>query len=298
MSTSLKIFGETYNNVAGIKAKNVNDDTLTYLLPSDFTPSLSGNAITVEDTVDPTGGIIRSIEAVDISDSTITSSSIKTGYVGYTAGGIRVMGSMPEAVSGQTIYTSSNGIDYTPTMIIDVGQIVGRSSEKIWAALDSCGVMDKLVDLTLTGYIQKESSAGNIMSETSSYIFSDYLPNLKRLTVAPIESRNDAGGIDESSRSYFTFGHYALSRSNLRELTLGSLNGAYFKGGGYFRSDMPVPPGKNNVSVGSLDGLRLTIYTDQYMDLAGFYGGNVTDNVASNTIITQYNYLTGEELTA
>ncbi len=293
MSTSLKIFGETYNNVAGIKAKNNNDDTLTYLLPSDFTPSLSGNAITVEDTVDPAGGTIRSIEAVDISDSTITADSIKTGYVGYTASGVRVMGNMTDHVSGQTVYTSGNGLSYTPTMIIDVGQIVGGSSAKIGAALDSCGVMDKLVDLTLTGYIQAENAAGFIMSEYSNYIFSDYLPNLKRLTIAPIESRTYMGTTDESSRSYFTFGHYALSRSNLRELTLGSLNGAYFKGGGYFRADMPVPPGTGGVNVGSLDGLRLTIYTDQYRAVGGFM-----NELAPNTILTQYNYLTGEELTA
>lgn len=282
MSTSLKIFGETYNNVAGIKAKNVNVDTLTYILPSDFTPSLSGNAITIEDTVDPTGGTIRSIEAVDISDSTITADKILHGYVGYTANGMRVMGSAPESVSGQTIYTSSTGRLYTPTMIIDAGGGYLDTELKLY------GTMTYLEDLTIIGNAVRITSG--TLGQNSIFPSTTY-PNLKRLTIALSE-------VNGNATNTVTFGHYAFSDTNLRELTLGRLGGPYFTGGGYFRGDCPVPPGKGVVSVGSLDGLRLTIYTDQYRDLGGFYGGNVTNNVASNTILTQYNYLTGEELTA
>lgn len=296
MSTSLKIFGETYNNVAGIKAKNVNDDTLTYILPSDFTPSLSGNAITVEDTVDPAGGTIRSIEAVDISDSTITSNTIKSGYVGYTANGIRVMGNMTDAVSGQLIYTSGNGRSYTPTMVIDVGEIMGAANgATIVDVLNFYGVMDNLVDLTLTGIIKRNGVGSNLIPENNTY-YNTYFPNLKRLTIAPMETRPSSGVADANSDK-IQFGHYPFNGSNLRELVLGSIGGAYFAGGGYFRSDCPVPPGSNGVNVGSLDGLRLTIYTNAYKQCGGFYI-NANTVPASNTIITQYNYLTGEELTA
>lgn len=284
MSTSLKIFGETYNNVAGIKAKDLNDDTLTYVLASDTTPTISGNAITVEDTVDPLGGTVRSIEAVDISDSTITASTIKTGYVGYTANGIRVLGSMTDAVSGLPIYTSGNGLDYTPTMII-----TGDGSD-IGTILSSYGTMPNLVDLTITGLIGRITSGTIGQNETFG---SSLFPNLKRLTIAPtaIKVTNSDPVMN------FSVGHYFLNGTNLRELTLGALNGTYFTGGGYFRSDMPVPPGTGTGNIGSLDGLRLVIYTDQYRVKGGFLDAAYT-SLAPTTILTQYDYQTGEELTA
>lgn len=182
-----------------------------------------------------------------------------------------------------TIYTSSNGLPYTSTMVIAVG--AGTSTGvKLDYVLDAYGDMPNLVDLTLTGYIRRSSSSGTITGKR----FSAY-PNLKRLAIIPVET------FDESGVAKYTeirFGHYTFAGTNLRELVIGCVGQSYCSASnGYYRNDLPVPPGTSSYNVGSPDGLRLVVYADRLLDKGGFL-----DNLAPNTTYECYDWQTGDRL--
>lgn len=58
-----------------------------------------GGAISVVDTTDTAGGIIRTITAVDISDTTATADKVQTGYYFYTADGTKTAGSLTPGIT-------------------------------------------------------------------------------------------------------------------------------------------------------------------------------------------------------
>lgn len=190
---------------------------------------------------------------------------------------------------GQPIYTSSNGLLYTPVMTIDVS-MERTSGFLIDDVVTRYGQMPYLEELTLVGTVRL-TSAGTL-SSTNSQFSQTKFPMLKKLHLMPDEIRTGSGTTTENQ--YVKFGHHVFTGTNLTELTLGKLGGPYYKGGGYFRqSDLPNPPGPNGNAVGSEDGLTIKMYTDSYKSAAGFMG-----SIAPTTTVIQYDYLTGEVLTA
>lgn len=193
-------------------------------------------------------------------------------------------------VTGQPVYTSSTGLLYTPVMTINIA--MERTVNGCYAGdiLTRYGQMPNLEELTLTG-IARFSSSGAFLANEGAFSQTKF-PLLKKLHIVPTEMRTGIG--DETDNQYISFSHYVFKDTNLTELTMGKLNGPYFKSGGYFRNDLPNPPTSNKYAVGSVDGLTIKIYVDAYKTpAAGFMS-----SLAPNTTVIQYDYLTGEILTA
>ena len=160
--------------------------------------------------------------------------------------------------------------------------------------------MPYLTELTLTGTMRYVINNGAIINTDKMFSTTKY-PLLKKLHIVPTEVLTTTGGSASGQTWYnqMKTGNYVFSESNLTELTIGKVGGPYAISGGYFRNDMPVPPGINGYSIGSSDGLTLKIYVASYLTDCGFLpGGVLTSNLASNTTVIQYDYLTGEVLTA
>lgn len=69
-----------------------------------------GAAITVTDTTDTHGGIIREITAVDISEDTVTAAHLESGYTAHDAEGNAITGSLvPGITPSGTISITTNG---------------------------------------------------------------------------------------------------------------------------------------------------------------------------------------------
>lgn len=71
-----------------------------------------GSAISIVDTVDPAGGTVRTITAVDLSSDTVTAAHLETGYTAHDASGNAIVGELAPGGSPvlQTVTKS-----YTPT---------------------------------------------------------------------------------------------------------------------------------------------------------------------------------------
>lgn len=245
-------------------------------------------AISVIDTIDTAGGTIRQINAINISDTTATAADVINQKYFYTANGTKTQGTG----SSQEIYVSSTGLLYTPIMTIDLG-MGSTTGYLVKDVLARYGSMPYLTELTLTG-IARNNTAGAMVDQTGPFTSTKY-PLLKKLHIEPTEVRNQSGteyGSDDSKYNNFTAAHYAFKETNLTELTLGKVGGSRWGGGGYFRNDLSVPPGKDKYSIGSEDGLTLIAYMSAYNATAGFMM-----QLASNTTLIIKDYITGEVLT-
>lgn len=185
-----------------------------------------------------------------------------------------------DTISGETVYTSSTGKKYTETMIIDMG------GQYAYDVLNTYGNMEHLVNLTLTGQVQKTSAEQAFYTGSNPFSIEKY-PNLKRLILAPTEAIYQKASVD-----HFEAGHYVFNNTNLTELVLGRFGGPYWNGGAYFRNDCPVPPGITVNSVGSTDGLHITAFVSENMTSAGFMR-----DLAINTTVKLIHYETGEVIT-
>lgn len=246
-------------------------------------------AISVIDTIDTAGGTIRQINAINISDTTATAADVINQKYFYTADGTKTQGTG----SGQEIYTSSTGLLYTPIMTIDL-TFDRASGYFLNDVLARYGSMPYLTELTLTG-IARNNSAGVMVDQTGPFTSTKY-PLLKKLHIEPTEVRNQSGTAYESDNSNynkFSAGHYAFKETNLTELTLGKVGGPRWGGGGYFRNDMPIPPGNNQYNVGSEDGLTLIVYVSSTWS----GGSGFMRELAPNTTLIIKDYITGEVLT-
>lgn len=232
------------------------------------------------------------------ADLTSVANAIRTkggtsASLAFPSGFVSAIADIPSGGGGQTIYTSSTGLLYTPIMTIDISMERNNGYE-IGTTLGRYGSMPYLEELTLTGIV-RNSGAGTTFPEGIRLSADDY-PLLKKLVIAPTEVRNGSGSeYDPSDTKYnkITFGHYVFKNTNLTHLTIGKIGGPFFGGGGYYRGDMPIPPGTNKYEIGSLDGLEITLYTDTYRQNAGWARG-----VAPNTTAIQRDYITGEVLTS
>ena len=236
---------------------------------------------------------------------------VEVSYKGSTIGSLSASGSLtletegkyceddigitytsPGGGGGQTVYVSSTGLLYTPVMTIDLGMDRANGYD-IHTILVRYGDMPYLEDLTLTG-IMRNSSSGSAPI-TDGDFSTVHFPLLKKLKIQPTEVRKDTGAAyaeGDSEYNKLKLGHYAFDGTDLTELVLGKVGGPYFAGGGYFRRDLPTPPGTNAYQIGSASGLTLKIYVASYLEKAGF-----TTGPAPNTTVKQYDYTTGEEIT-
>lgn len=197
---------------------------------------------------------------------------------------------------GADVYVSSTGLLYTPVMTIDLS-MERSNGYRLTEVLNRYGEMPYLEELTMTGILRTSYDNDNMllaMNGTILFPASKY-PLLKKLYFQPTEMRTTNGSVIESdSVRYmrFTFGDNAFTNTNLTDLVIGRVGGAYCHARkyGWFRSDMPVPPGSAATNIGSLDGLNLTIYTSEYNDC--FMGTH-----SPNTTYVCRDYITGEVLT-
>lgn len=195
--------------------------------------------------------------------------------------------------SGETVYISSTGLLYTSVMTIDVSMENPNTGLIFATALSRFGTMSELVDLTLTGKM-RNNSAGVIGGTEKVFPVSKF-PKLKKLAIVPTEIRDSSGNAYDPSNSAYNvmkFGHYVFSESNLQELTLGKVGGPYWVSGGYYRKT--TESGASAYTIGSTDGLTLKVYVAEYKQKGGFGSGTV----AANTTIIEYDYTTGEVITA
>ena len=215
-----------------------------------------------------------------------------SGQLAFPAGFVSEIGNISSG-GGQTVYTSSTGLLYTPTMTIDVSMENPNTGLVFATALNRFGTMSELVDLTLTGKMRIAGS--DLICNTDKIFPVSKFPKLKKLTIVPTEIRASNGSaIDPSDSTYnvMKFGHYVFSESNLQELTLGKVGGPYWVGAGYYRK--ATESGASAYSIGSTDGLTLKVYVAEYKANGGFGNGSVL----STTTIIEYNYTTGEVITA
>lgn len=203
---------------------------------------------------------------------------------------------LDEIDTGETVYTSSTGLLYTAKMTIDLS-MERSNGYKLVEVLGRYGNMPYLKELTMTGILRSGYDNDNMtLAANGTNLFSaSKYPRLKKLYFQPTEMRATNGSViasDSVRYMRFTFGDNAFTNTNLTDLVIGRVGGAYHQARkyGWFRSDMPVPPGSAANNIGSLDGLNLTIYTSAYNDC--FLGTR-----APNTTYTCINYETGEILT-
>ena len=178
----------------------------------------------------------------------------------------------------QTFWYSSTGKRYTKdhTIVCNNQQLSG--------VLSSAGIMTHCESLTITG---KAGQTANTWQNGVLNTWANYVPNLKSLRLKPTSNAkteyNDAG--------YFTLGHYNFNNipASLKYIEIGSLqsDGLYFAYGGYFRNDL------NTINIYNTNGLTIVLYRASYSSTGGF-----TRGPAENTTVIQYNWITGELLTA
>ena len=193
------------------------------------------------------------------------------------------------------VHESSTGKLYRPIMNINM------DSKTIKAVMEEYGTMEYLEELTLTGTCKMIIDNTCILQTNRSLnhpgVFNlDSYSSLRKISIQPTEIKYGNGNMveqEDTNYNKFSFGHYAFYNTNLNELILGKVDGPYFTTGGYFSGSMPCPPGTTTTQIGSLNGLTITVYTDQYSATAGFM-----DTIASNTTIICKDYLTGEILTS
>lgn len=232
------------------------------------------------------------------ADLTSVANAIRTksggsSQLAFPTGFVSEIGAIPSG-GGETVYVSSTGLLYTAVMTIDLS-MDRTNGYTIKDVLTRYGDMPNLEDLTLTGIMRNGST--NAAEITAASFSATHYPLLSKLKIQPTDIRNSSGTAYSETADYYNklkFSHYAFSGTNLTELVLGKVGGPYFVGGGYYRSDLPQPPGTSAYQVGSEDGLTLKIYVESYLSpAAGF-----SSSLAPNTTVIQYDYLTGEVLTA
>lgn len=196
---------------------------------------------------------------------------------------------------GETVYTSSTGMLYTPKMTIVVGGDLANG-RMIFDTLLRYGNMPYLEELTLTGTM-KHVSARTLNGNAEDLFSAAKFPALRKLRIAPDEIRTDSGAVIDPSDSVYNailWNHYAFTGTNLAELEIGKVGGPYMYYGGYFRKDLPVPPGPSKTDIGSEIGMTLIVYVSEYSATGKFANGVL----APNTTVICKDYRTGEVLTA
>lgn len=196
----------------------------------------------------------------------------------------------------QGIWQSSKGVWYTKSLTVDSA----NSGNNLYGQINNWyGTMEHLEELTFTGIMRHWSANAVLPTDTRNAWL--LVPSLKRLIITPTEVRQGNGNVFSADAAqydsltgtgFFAAGHYAFDNTNLEYLQLGGI-GCRFNGGGYFRNEMPCPPGAGARNVGSEVGLTIVVYVSEYKSAAGFM-----NSLAPNTTMICRDWQTGEILTA
>lgn len=89
---SLVVFGKTFTDVEGFRAKDIYDNTLSY------TRGGGGSAIKVTTEQLPSGGEHKTISAVDLSNDTVNSEALIRGYTAHDSDGNVITGAASRGV--------------------------------------------------------------------------------------------------------------------------------------------------------------------------------------------------------
>lgn len=124
----------------------------------------SGNAISVVDTTDSHGGTIRTITAVDISDTTAIASDVASGKYFYTANGTKTLGTASggSGGTGQTATGTVTGngtnvleipCNFAPDLIYVYGDMSGDVANR--------GIVSLIIIKDVAIYVSNDSSTSN-----------------------------------------------------------------------------------------------------------------------------------------
>ena len=97
---NITLMGASYTDVPAVTLPQTGGGTVTFYENGGGTP-----AISVVDTTATTGGTIRTITALDISDTTATASDVASGKYFYTANGTKTAGTASGGGGGATQHT-------------------------------------------------------------------------------------------------------------------------------------------------------------------------------------------------
>lgn len=270
MSTTVSYKGNTIATV------NNNTKTLTtqgkYLEADVILTDTSGGtaAISIIDTSDSHGGTVRTITALDISDTTAVASDVAQGKYFYTSDGTKTPGS---ATIGDSafIVTLSWDDDYFGQ---DEGAWVPDATFAQIQAAYTAGkeivvVTDALDDAFAEGYWDEEDIGGFIYHVS----FFDY--NKSPSPFCSADYSYDSNGIDGQITEYHHVGDATIS-SNAQ-----LLNGvmAYGADGTDYTGNIP-----------SKSSSDLTVSGATVTAPAGYYASSATKTVSSGTLISSIEY--------
>lgn len=270
MSDTLKIFGKQFNDVAGIRAMNDNDETLTFIRNSN-------NALTVEDTEDAAGGIVRSIQSVDITDSTITADKILSGYTGYNRLGNKITGTAPtDAMWAKVAETRIYLDEYTDTSAwegrIDTG--INISSQRYTFMLIIITCDSEITTNTEWGmtamFCTRVTSNGNVNRSSNLQLKGSQV--LKQSGVKGNVVSNDYGVVVDHNTGTLTFNRKA--HSDIPKIRSGNYTIAVYGLQNIGSSTMPLKDDREDVCEPKdvdfidFDGKLLYSYTeDEFLGL-------------------------------
>lgn len=123
MSDTLMIFGTQFPMVNGIKATDSNGNIQTYVKPE----NTGGGVMSIVDTLDSHGGVIRTITGVSLAGDTVTAAHLESGYTAHDANGNAITGTL-SAIGGDLDLPI-----FTITFNSDVSSITSITCDKTYS---------------------------------------------------------------------------------------------------------------------------------------------------------------------
>lgn len=240
---NITLMGASYTDVPAVTLPQTGGGTVTFYENGGGTP-----AISVVDTTDTHGGTVRTITALDISDTTAVASDVAQGKYFYTAQGVKTAGTgsggSPSATQHSIYFEFSDSTNTTITAYWDdsfISNSITATTPTTYggktvtlAQLDGVTWYEvsgdiplntELVDYTKvrTGYIV--DSNGDIVASDAWECVTDYIPIDPSMTFSFKVSNYDNVGFYTSSKAMVS----VISSEFLAETTsggyaLGTLN--------------------------------------------------------------------------